>query len=195
MGFFDNIGKGLSDFSQATIQKGKDVANVAKYNRMIAEEEKAISGLFEALGKQYFELHPQDPEEVFKELIGQIVQSRQNIESYTEMIKELQGITKCAQCGSDVPNGALFCPDCGMRIVKKSEEETAEGEVPGKPKKLFCTNCGAVISPGYKFCAACGMKVEPAEQQDVKDVKEEGPGEIVFPDYQAQENPGEGPED
>jgi len=160
MGFFDNIGKGISDFSQATIQKGKDVASITKYNRMIADEEKAISKLYEAAGKLYVEMHAEDPGEGFAEIVGQIQQSREKIAEYTEAIKELQGITQCARCGSDVPNGAVFCPECGAKCTKEETEEPQD-EGSEKPKKLYCTNCGAVVAPEFKFCAACGAKVEP----------------------------------
>ena len=189
MGFFDNIGKGISDFSQATIQKGKDVANVAKYNRLISEEERTIARLFEALGKQYFELHVQDHEEVFDDLIGRIVQSGKKIEEYTETIKDLQGIIRCAECGSDVPGGAAFCPECGARVIRKEETEETEGAAPEKPKKIYCTNCGVLIAPGYKFCAACGMKVEQEEAETEEPAEE--PGEIDFPEYEAEEKPEE----
>ena len=188
MGFLDNIGKGITDFGQATIQKGKDVANVAKYNRMISEEERTIARLFEALGKQYFEMHAQDPEEAFADLIGQIVQSGQKIEEYTEMIKELQGITKCAGCGSDVPSGAAFCPDCGIRVIRKAEQDSSEQAASEKPKKQYCTSCGAVLAPGYKFCAACGAKVEPLEEVT------EDAGEIIFPEYKQAEEKCDEPE-
>ena len=205
MGFFDNIGKGISDFSQATIQKGKDVANVARYNRMIAEEERTTSRLFEALGRKYVELHASDYEEDFADLAGQIVESGQKIEEYTELVKELQGITRCAECGSDIPNGASFCPECGARAIRKADDGQSGGDAQGKPKKQFCTNCGALIVPGYKYCAACGMKIEPPAEEVTEETAEEvteetaeeaaeteKPDEIIFPEFQAQE-PEEGP--
>jgi RNA polymerase subunit RPABC4/transcription elongation factor Spt4 len=46
----------------------------------------------------------------------------------------------CPQCGSDLPDGAEFCPFCGIRI---------------SPER--CENCGAVIEPAWRFCAACGV--------------------------------------
>ena len=111
MGFLENLGKGISDFSQSTIQKGKDVANVAKFSRMISDEERAMSKLFEQLGRKYFDLRSEANEEDFADFIIGVKESQERIRGYQDSIKELQGITKCENCGSDIPNGAKFCPD------------------------------------------------------------------------------------
>lgn len=153
MGFFDNIGKGISDFSQATIQKGKDTVNVSKFNRMISDENKTVTKLMEKLGQRYYALYGEAPEESMRELVDSIKECEARIREYEENIKELQGITKCPVCGTDVPNGAVFCPECGTRSAAAPEEPPAE-------EKVFCTNCGAQIAPGFKFCASCGARVE-----------------------------------
>ena len=49
--------------------------------------------------------------------------------------------TRCAACGTVLPEGAKFCPECGKPAAKKS----------------VCPVCGAVpASEGAKFCAECG---------------------------------------
>ena len=136
MGFLENLGKGISDFSQSTIQKGKDVANVAKFSRMIADEERAMSKLFEQLGRKYFDLRSEANEEDFTDFIIGVKESQERIRGYQDSIKELQGITKCENC-----------------------EETV------RPEKRYCPECGAVIIPGSRFCTSCGRRVEEEEMQ------------------------------
>ena len=165
MGFLDNLSKGFSDFTNSTIQKGKDVANVAKYSRMISDEEKSMTRVFEQIGKEYFAAHSEDFEEEFAELIGSIKEAQARIEEYKEAIKELQGITKCEQCGADVPSGSAFCPECGARVRVEKEPEDISEEA---PRRLFCMECGAMIIPGSKFCTTCGHKVEdPLTQEEL----------------------------
>lgn len=47
----------------------------------------------------------------------------------------------CTSCGTQVPEGSRFCPDCGSEI------------------KDLCPNCGAPIT-GTKFCPECGHKLD-----------------------------------
>ena len=167
MGFFDNIGKGISDFSQSTIQKGKEAAGIAKFTRLISVEENNISKYFEELGRLFFskcsmetaEADTSDPtlDEQIGTCINRIKDSQELIAEYQEEIKKRKGINRCTQCGTDLPEGALFCPECGMKIDVPEEPEALEPQtVP-----LFCTNCGTQLKQGSRFCTACGFKVEP----------------------------------
>jgi predicted amidophosphoribosyltransferase len=45
----------------------------------------------------------------------------------------------CQNCGASIPEGALFCPECGFDLSSPS----------------FCPNCGAKTSPGADICPVC----------------------------------------
>ena len=49
----------------------------------------------------------------------------------------------CAACGSAVPAGAKFCPECGA---------------PMRAKRI-CPGCGAEVIGGARFCIDCGTKL------------------------------------
>ena len=102
-------------------------------------------------------------EEDFTDFIIGVKESQERIRGYQDSIKELQGITKCENCGSDIPNGAKFCPDCGAEAIRMEEQE--EGEETVRPEKRYCPECGAVIIPGSRFCTSCGRRVEEEEMQ------------------------------
>ena len=156
MGFFDNIRKGISDFSQATIQKGKDTVNVTKFNRMITDENKTITKLMEKLGQRYYALYGEAPEESMRELVEGIRECEARIREYEENIKELQGITKCPACGADVPNGAAFCPECGTPFGAPA----AEGEpqvVQGKPIDFNGLGIGLGLVPCILLLLLAGI--------------------------------------
>lgn len=45
----------------------------------------------------------------------------------------------CGECGSDMPEGAAYCPFCGSRLSPEA-----------------CPGCGAILEPSWLYCASCG---------------------------------------
>lgn len=159
MAFFDDFGKKLSQAGQSTIQKTKDMADVAKINMQISDEEKKINDTYLQIGKQYMELHASDCEESFKGMVQTIKDAQNKIEEYKVQIQDIKGVIRCPKCGAEVAKGALFCSACGEKMPEQqpAQEEVA-AQAPVEEKK--CSNCGAVLANGALFCAECGTKVE-----------------------------------
>lgn len=68
-----------------------------------------------------------------------------SVDKYSNMQRRLSyGLQNC---GANIPNGELFCPNCGTRT------ENAK----------FCKYCGAVIGADCVVCPACGRQVEPLQ--------------------------------
>jgi double zinc ribbon protein len=69
------------------------------------------------------------------------------------------------ECGSEVPAGAKFCPDCGKsaRRCSKCQQVVPVGDdycsSCGCPlgKTRTCPGCDAVVAAAHKFCEECGM--------------------------------------
>lgn len=57
-----------------------------------------------------------------------------------------QELRYCANCGTQLPEGAKFCMECGTPAPK--------------PRPTHCPNCGAKLLDGAKFCMECGTKIE-----------------------------------
>lgn len=55
---------------------------------------------------------------------------------------------RCTKCGNELPNGAMFCDNCGTM---------APQEIGGNT--VFCGNCGATLEAGAEFCGDCGKKI------------------------------------
>ena len=163
MGFFGNIGKTLSDAGQATLQKGKEMADTAKFNGMISDEEKKLSGYYEQIGRKYVELFGEPKEEAFVELIENIKVSNQKIEECRQEIKKIKGVIRCQSCGAELPQGTLFCSVCGTKIEQEQPQ-------PQQPENgTFCTKCGAPMQADSNFCTACGAKVEQNPMEAVQE--------------------------
>ena len=79
--------------------------------------------------------------------------------------------TVCAKCGTSIPAGSKFCPECGEKVTAAAEstvvcpgcgKTVAKGKFcPECGHKLIsvCPNCGKEVPDGAKFCLECGTKL------------------------------------
>ncbi len=157
MGFLDDFGKKLSSAGQEAIAKTKDLADIAKLNSGISEEENKIKAAFLEIGKLYFEFHPDDYEGCFESYFVNVKESKGKIEDYEKQIAEIKGVRKCPNCGMEVPKTAAFCAACGnaMPVVSAPAEES----VPEQEERR-CPSCGELLGEGSAFCPKCGTKIE-----------------------------------
>lgn len=164
MAFFDDFGKKISQASQSTLQKTRDMADVAKINMQISDEEKKMNDTYLQIGKLYMELHASDSEEAFQGMVQTIADAQANIKEFEAQIQEIKGVVRCEKCGAEVSREAAFCPACGMKmpeIVPEEmvPEETAAQEAEAVVEKK-CSNCGTVLGTDALFCSECGTKVQ-----------------------------------
>jgi Zn finger protein HypA/HybF involved in hydrogenase expression len=128
MAFFDDLSKKISQAGQSAVQKGKEVADLAKLNSLVSDEKKRINENYLQIGKIYVELHDSSHGADFDNLINAIHESESKIKEYQQQIKDIKGVVKCEKCGAEVASNAAFCSSCGapMPVVKPVEEEHAE---------------------------------------------------------------------
>ena len=86
----------------------------------------------------------------------------------------------CKECGAKLDDDAVFCMNCGVKILDTQN-------------KKICPNCGAAIVDDAFFCMKCGTKLDSTaeietynltnsqKEKTVKSSKEEiDPGLIAF---------------
>lgn len=59
---------------------------------------------------------------------------------------------KCVSCGTDLPNDAGFCTECGAQ----------------QPEVRLCKQCGALLEKDALFCGECGAKYEDPNKQQTE---------------------------
>ena len=69
----------------------------------------------------------------------------------------------CKNCGQVIPEGHLFCTNCGTKVETENERiEESTPEESYKPNTdtniRTCKNCGAEVPEGNLFCTNCGAK-------------------------------------
>ncbi|MBO4847757.1 MAG: zinc ribbon domain-containing protein [Clostridia bacterium] len=160
MAFFDELGKKISNAGQAAIQKTQDLANIAKLNGSITDEEKRINNSYLEIGKLYASLHEGDFEADFEPMISAIKDAQGKIANFKKQIQEIKGLVECPNCGAEVSANVAFCSACGTPIPKP--EPVVEEAVVANT----CANCGAVLEDDARFCTACGTPVEKAPEEN-----------------------------
>lgn len=153
MAFFDDLGKKLSQAGQSTIQKTKEIAEVAKFNSMISDEEKAVNNNYYQIGKLYVSLHSSNYEKDFSGMIQSIYDSEEKIKDYRQQIQNIKGVVRCEKCGAEVPANVAFCSSCGAEMPKVTVEIKAADLV-------ACEGCGQLVQKGMRFCTKCGHPME-----------------------------------
>ena len=116
MGFFDDLGKKLSDASQDVMQKGKEMADTAKFNSQIHDEEKKITAVYGKIGKKYFEVFENAPSEEFKAFIEEIHAAQAKIAEIQEKLNALKNEGKAA-----VENAAEGAVDAAKQAAEHVE--------------------------------------------------------------------------
>lgn len=157
MAFFNEIGKKISQTGQSAVQKTKEMADVAKLNSMISDEEKLLENNYIQIGKQYVSLHTTDYEDAFANSIRAVIESEEKINKYRQQINDIKGVRKCESCGAEVSSNADFCSTCG-KAMPKIQPKIDENSV-------ICSNCGNATMRGMRFCTYCGSELVSDDEQ------------------------------
>lgn len=151
MAFFDNVGKKLSQAGQGALQKTKEMAEIARINSSVADEEKRLNNNYYQIGKLYAQLHSTDCEDCFTTYILAVNESLKKIDDLKTELQTLRAVAKCPNCGAEVPTSSMFCNACGTAMPNAAEK------VAGQPTdSVKCNNCGNFINKNMKFCTSCG---------------------------------------
>ena len=77
----------------------------------------------------------------------------------------------CANCGSQQPDGAAFCNECGAKLEEVTPAAVPPAAAPPEPTPTAvatnCPVCGAPVIPGEAFCDNCGTSLAGVEPSDV----------------------------
>ena len=79
--------------------------------------------------------------------------------------EECEASIICPKCGCELPDGFVFCDQCGVRIIP--EDDARQTGDPTDPlvqlqlrkEPLICKMCNAELPEGSAFCNRCGTAV------------------------------------
>lgn len=156
MGIFDGFGKKISDVGQNAMQGAQKMADIARINSMITEEERKMNNTYYQIGKLYVSMFGNECSEEFIGMINTVIDCEQKIQEYRKQVQEMKGVRRCPNCGAEVANDVSFCSSCGTPMPKV---------VDNMDDYIKCNHCGTSVKKGMRFCTECG---KPIAQQIVQ---------------------------
>lgn len=90
MAFFDELSKKLTDAGKVVVRKTRELTDVSSLKLKIADENRKMSRLYESLGKEYFALHQEQPEEELKGLVQQLKTSMERVSALETEIEKVE---------------------------------------------------------------------------------------------------------
>ena len=166
MAFFSKVGESLSSASKSVAEKAKQLAEISSLNGRISTQEEIIEHAYLEIGKRYYEIHKENPDENFEEFCTLIKEALVQINVLKEEIKKVKGIQVCNACGEEVSQVDAFCQKCGnkMSMPVADVEITQEVILVAIPEERVdgkvCQTCGKAQEIGVSFCCDCGTKIE-----------------------------------
>lgn len=157
MPLFEDIKKKVVNTTQGAVKATKELAETARLNSQIADEQRKVGNLYTQIGKLYFEQRGGDGDALFSDLCNEITAANEQIEKLQADIQLVKGVKICPNCKADVPVTSGFCGKCGTAVA--SPPDSQEEESP-ELKVKYCSNCGVQLGDGEAFCGSCGHKAE-----------------------------------
>lgn len=123
MSFLNDLSQKINDVGQTTIKKTKNLADTAKLNLNISEEERRITAAYEEIGKWYVNKHRDDADAEIETWLETICAAEKKIHECRETIHKMKGMVLCPACGASVDADAAFCSACGQKMPEKPQPQ------------------------------------------------------------------------
>lgn len=151
MSLFDQIGKIASSPGAQKPSGPKAGAYLTDLERSKDAASQQLSGLYQELGKAYYDSHADDPQTDYPTQLAAIRDAHAEIAKCQQQMEEIAARKRCPACGAQLVEGSVFCNICGTKLpdAPGSAEQ-------GQQDQKVCPQCQAAIGPDDVFCTACG---------------------------------------
>lgn len=165
MSIFNEIGLAIGKGTGEIGAKAKVIRENSKLNLMVGEEEKKLVNYYQSIGQIYADIHKNDYEPAFAELMTMVEESRNNLMTYRRQSEELKQVRNCPVCGKSIAGDGQFCSFCGSRVDNNISLKPAN-----VMPQITCCRCGKILDTDAKFCENCGLPVEETLKKIEKQV-------------------------
>ncbi len=124
MDFLDDVLVKAKDMFDIAKNKTEEAVAIGKQKYDIASMESRLNKSYNALGRLCYEVYSNDESvsDEIKALIKEIASEIEAIEDAKAQIIKIKSNRFCAKCGAPVNESAVFCGQCGEKLVFVEEE-------------------------------------------------------------------------
>ena len=122
MAFWEKVGGNISNTGKSVAAKAKEMATVSNLHGQIATQEEILNRAYLDIGKRYYEMNSETPDEEYLELFTKIKEANQKIEELNQEILQAKGIQYCPNCNAEISLEAAFCVNCGTKVGAEKTE-------------------------------------------------------------------------
>lgn len=178
----ESIKKNFKDVTDKTVKKTGELTAIAKLNLAIKTEESKLSDCYKAIGRLFYtaERDNLDNTEEIATYIMQADKIKDTIAGYQKNLAVLRNVVICEGCSNEISNDAIFCPICGLKVVKSAPAEEVDeaveicecdGECCCEEKAEECTcecECCCDEAPAEECCCCEEVSEECCCEEDTK---------------------------
>ncbi|MEE1220028.1 MAG: zinc ribbon domain-containing protein [Ruminococcus sp.] len=139
------------------------VSEVLEISESIAEKSKELDTLYIGLGKAYFEICKDNPDESLSEIAEEIKSTKNSISELEKKLEKLISDTVVKPCVSETENvqDTIIEEKAEKVIEDVTQSKASESkQVEITEDKKICKKCGTAAPMEMLFCVECGNKFE-----------------------------------
>ncbi|WP_053955538.1 zinc-ribbon domain-containing protein [Inediibacterium massiliense] len=133
MNLLNKVKQGMIDGKKAIQEISSDMTELTRMKIALSKDISRIDELYYNLGRKLYDFYQENPDISLSDevefSIMELHATLARINDYEEKIKLLKGITRCDACGNEIEENPNFCPHCGHKIQKESEELKDEDDI------------------------------------------------------------------
>ena len=139
------------------------VSEVLEISESIAEKSKKLDTLYIGLGKAYFEICKDNPNESLSEIAEEIKSTKNSISELEKKLEKLISDTVVKPCVSETENVQdTIIEEKAEKVIEDATQSKASEsrQVEITEDKKICKKCGTAAPMEMLFCVECGNKFE-----------------------------------
>lgn len=119
MALLDNLEKTFGKVANVTVQKSKEVTQLAKLNTKLAGINRELDEMFASLGRAVYQARKDQPDSPYAQLFARIADKQAQAQALQGQLNEIRDVKVCTQCGTANPKESQFCSKCGASLGDK----------------------------------------------------------------------------